>query len=130
MEANELRLKNWAIHPASGTEIQLTETDIIQIMERIQDGLNQNYEPIPLTTEWLERAGFVNRYSKDSWNICYEFILSDRSGILQVKSGFLDENKVEDFHIAQNDSFIANAKYVHQLQNLVKCLTGVELEFK
>lgn len=123
IQANELRIGN-LVYKVGDTSGDIYVADHITIL------MAHNYIPIPLRPEWLERAGFVNRYSKDSWNICYEFILSDRSGILQVKSGFLDENKVEDFHIAQNDSFIANAKYVHQLQNLVFALTGKEIEFK
>ena len=133
MEANELRLKNWAIHPASGTEIQLTETDIIQIMERIQDGLNQNYEPIPLTTEWLERAGFVKEFDD-----VYSIGLPTGDGVdlllewgdCCLRRNHVGKEKKEGDKNPYDYAYIKSPKYVHQLQQLYFSLSGKELEFK
>ena len=136
IQANELRLKNWAIHPASGTEIQLTEIDIIQIMERSQDGLNQNYEPIELTPEWLTRAGFVEKnngwYEKEFTTDCIPTEVECFSINIQSKRAFIKLIGYIDapFDYHSVTYFARLISSVHLLQNAFYSVTGTELEFK
>lgn len=125
IQANELRLNNWAIHPASCTEIQLTEIDIIQIMERSQDGLNQNYEPIPLTPEWLTRAGIkTDEFGFKLFPVIDRLSLHGRWVTKNILGDKLDTP------FLRMDCTNTDIYFVHQMQNYFFATTGTELEFK
>ena len=69
-----------------------------------------NYQPIPLTEEWLLKFGFQDRFLLcDNHKIDYE--ITERSEIIF----WLNENGI-------------NLEFVHQLQNLYFALTGEELK--
>lgn len=82
-----------------------------------------NISGIPLTEEWLLKAGFKNEYA-------------------QVYSGWIGDDiwgrmdfKVNIFCIISSgreaeESYLNHIKYVHQLQNLFHAISGEELEFK
>jgi hypothetical protein len=113
IEPNELRIGNWFyIHcyELDPWEYGLTETEIE--LHHFCGFENYQFEPIPLTPEILERAGF-----------------GCRAGNVYYKEGVVDSL------IYQYDGFIVwevnnmVIKYLHWLQNLYFCLTtGKELE--
>lgn len=75
-----------------------------------------NYNPIPLTEEWLLKFGFQN--PAHSW-ICDKFHLTEW------------DNYPLNWCVAFNKNgaiIIDKLKHVHQLQNLFFCLTGEELK--
>lgn len=78
--------------------------------------------PIPLTEEWILRAGFKKEdYSE-------EFSFPGMNGVYLGHNDFNEKSPV----IGDYDACVSFKipKYVHQLQNLYFCLTGEELVFK
>lgn len=81
-------------------------------------------KPIPLTPEWLERAGFekkVDGFISTKWHIGINPVTQDYLFDVTWLSNF-------DRPFYRNGHF--KIDYVHQLQNLYFALTGTELEFK
>lgn len=73
--------------------------------------------PIPLSEEWLLRAGFVE---KKHFFYKPDFVL----GYLTT-----DDNLQLEHRVAGTESWkLLDIKHVHQLQNLYWCLVGKELE--
>lgn len=129
MKSSDLRIGNYVHHNINnskkhfiGNELivcEITENSITTFYNNI-DGHKQivrgksNYEPIPLTEEWLLRMGF----EKDIDDLVLElkhilFISYNDDEFVHVKNMALDT--------------ITSCQYVHQLQNLFWCLTGKEL---
>ena len=81
----------------------------------------EDYEPIPLTEEWLERFGFSVRKSlgfeaydlDDTYTIYYNTTATPYG-----------------FELSFGVDFEIEIKHVHQLQNLYFALTGEELTIK
>lgn len=81
-------------------------------------------EPIPLTSEWLEKAGFKEEWKNSG------FLVNRTSGwpisIRPItKKRFLSDEPVEQPTWRMLDHVYVF--YVHQLQNLYYALTGTEL---
>lgn len=119
MQTNELRIGNliyWdipekkeVVHEVVGIRNQTPQTTPISLGESIND-----YQPIPLTEEWLLRFGFSKEHSSVREN---EYWSNGATlGLIKI-SGFY-------YH-----DFIAVTS-VHQLQNLYFALTGEELTIK
>lgn len=81
-----------------------------------------DFEPIPLTEEWLLKFGFeINRQTKEENNIwrCYS------------EEGFFEVEQIgSSFFLDDNDCYGTKINHVHQLQNLYFALTGEELTLK
>lgn len=109
MKANELRIGNWLRDNQGDFKVKALE-----------EGVEFTDIAIPLTTEWLERAGFIKEmYDEEVWYELFYgpwiFLQGDKNGFTEVTiEGFEDSLRV---------------KYVHQLQNLYFALTGEELIF-
>ena len=108
MKANELRIGNWYRWYAERRyyEYQVEETDFCY-------GNMVNFEPIPLTEEWLVRLGFKK--------------LTQGGSIYKVKDFHVQDFSQLGIYECNNHIEI---KYVHQLQNLYFALTGQELELE
>lgn len=119
MKNNELRIGNWVFWDEPNTgEIEISRIDsqdfkLIEIHE-------SDYNPIPITPEILEKAGF-DIYDKNG----IKYILLEKSLLsFIVISGYLilsywDGKKFVDMQ--------TRVQFVHQLQNLYFALTGEEL---
>ncbi len=109
MKASELRLGN--LVSISGIDVIVT----ISVLSQHED-----FEPIPLTEEWLLKFDITQKEFD-----CY--VLSDNYwGILIV----FDEEK-DLWNVNVRDEYsISEIKHVHQLQNLYFALTGEELTIK
>lgn len=116
MEAKELRIGNLLIN-GIGEVFEVNGYAIFQIGLGIS--AIGGFKPIPLTPEWLERAGFVDDILDKHESICIEISLSD-------KSAFIGSS----YAVNHGYGAISECQYVHQLQNLYWCLCGKELEFK
>jgi len=90
--------------------------DIVRIEEN--DFNTLNYEPIPLTEEWLLKFGF--KHIKDNW---YNLFANQNTFNVYV----FDEM---GFRVKIVSQSICVLQYVHQLQNLYFALTNEELTFK
>tara|TARA_R110000803_G_scaffold102638_12_gene170772 strand:- start:5418 stop:5762 length:345 start_codon:yes stop_codon:yes gene_type:complete len=112
MKANELRLGNWVKREYQPEGFQIDHNSFM----RIEAG-NVEYEPIPLTEQWLKDFGFI-KINPTRW------MLSPRKGDTTILCKLN-----EWFYMEFNEGvYIGGAlKYVHQLQNLYFALTGKEL---
>lgn len=95
--------------------------------------LVEKCNPVPLTSEWLERFGFEKHEDLppsykipniDGWPIFVEGVLIDYvDGKIQSQAMCFSVQVQMEYEIAK-------VQYVHQLQNLYFALTGQELELK
>jgi hypothetical protein len=115
MNANELRIGNY-LQRMDGSWLQVTAEDILSISKwKASDALLP--KPIPLTEEWLLKFGFVQR--KEDWAKAF-FNLNNEEIILK-------EGESPKW-IRDNEGYVLEIPYVHQLQNLYFALTGQELQ--
>jgi hypothetical protein len=127
MKTNELRIGNRIKYCDDGKECIITgipgaNLDVQGLEVLFDDGeetwieLDQ-FEPIPLTEEWLERMGFT--YEDEE--------------IYYIR---LDENNVLAYDLTDKDFAVTGLwaehkiNHVHELQNLYFALTGEELKIK
>jgi hypothetical protein len=101
MKANELRIGNFV---KDGIDIVNVTSHMISLV----DSQRVEFDPIPLTEEWLLRFGIKLREKEmlGIWN---------NGDAIYFSYGFEKDLKIQ---------------YVHQLQNLYSALTGEELELK
>lgn len=80
----------------------------------------EELEPIPLTPEILEAAGFERGcpYSKNGWTAPEQAFF------------FEDDNNFDPREMSSGRVFSVEIKHLHQLQNLYFALTGTELTIK
>lgn len=114
IDNRELRIGNW---------VELKNSGSIKLdADNIGDVLNNPaiFDPIPLTPEILERAGF-EKGGEDYFNreVVGNISLFYSEGAISIS---LSDNDFES--ITQK----LNIKYVHQLQNLFYFLCGEELK--
>jgi hypothetical protein len=116
IKASELRISNWVQYTDkaySGYHKIIDGADIDEISD------SQSFEPIPLTPEILEKAGFARRW-EGSWQ--KNSVEIEQSEEQKILGGFILLNGEERSHWP-NVYF-----HLHQLQNLYSALTGAELE--
>ena len=127
IQANELRIGNLvekSIKSGQGRTLicKIGCEDIVRVFENIG---SFNYNPIPLTEEWLKKLGFVydDMSDTDDDNTWYHLDIgtvkfhSDKSCNFESVYCGVNMTKLE-------------FKNVHKFQNFVFDLTGKELEFK
>lgn len=87
-----------------------------------ESGMFHNLQPIPLTTEILEKCGFdwQERVNEDRDDI--EWLCIPKMDYVTYKDG--------KFYIGYGFGTLDHIKFLHQLQNLFFALTGEELEIK
>lgn len=125
MEAKELRIGNYYIDIDNGiTEMSGHELYQMAVGENLGVISVNEYNPIPLTGDWLIKLGFklleyrVNEiYSHPTFNMHFYIYKNGRIRLSMVK-GVFDEKVMK------------RLKHVHQLQNLYHALTGEELTIK
>jgi hypothetical protein len=113
MKATELRIGNWVQFKYTETPVRITLGDFVR---EYKDEHLDDYEPIPLTEEWLVKFGF----EKDDgiWEhkeLMWSCEISGDDDSFNFKRLGLDIPCIGIF-------------YVHQLQNLYFALTGQELQ--
>jgi len=116
MKASDLRIGNFVKHK-QGQEIieKVDESWLVSEMTRL---IEQTYEPIPITEEWLLKFGFKAIVGKKLW-----FTIPMTKGIqLDYDNG--------TFHLSGHGihiTFIASIQHVHTLQNFYFENTAKEL---
>ena len=125
MKANELRIGNYIklmFNYEDYELLQVTSDELVDVDKKRAD-----YEPIPLTEEWLYKFGFKDIEKSDNDYITYTDSNHDYYLQLDVrrrdgKYTILD-NSFDDLR----DFSMVDISYVHQLQNIYFVLTGEEL---
>lgn len=117
MEAKELRIGNWVQFRHTETPVLITLADFVR--EYKEEHL-EDYEPIPLTKEWLDKFNMFNgkEYAYGNYPLRMgNYAISDVSDIF---------DKGWSIGIEGSDGwmFLVCVKYVHQLQNVIFALTG------
>ena len=121
MEANELRIGNYAKHYENGIVLTVGRTVAFKTPTNTIRVDVDDLEPIKLTEEWLLKFGFEKIYSTKVRSV-FDFSEDLRFGYLDF-FGFSNTSSGVTF-IGKKFEHI---KYVHQLQNLYFALTGKEL---
>ena len=127
MKANELRIGNWVNYL---NEHNKTEVRGVTLKDVYSDGdwnpIDQ-YQPIPLTEEWLLKFGFIRQGGRKMW--VKDKLCIDLKELPNIRGQF-----IEGWYIGLKDlgnvlfhSFM-KVEHVHQLQNLHYALTGEELQ--
>ena len=150
METKEIHEGYWYLFDGKPKRIALI--DLAEIYNFTVTGGAANYKPIPLTEEWLIRAGFnnavwkclslpnnddgsINRIKFNSGIVFFEQELTQGFTNKQIFEIMSNANKYYDlddmsFLHKQSTIFISTSiLYVHQLQKLYFTLTGEELIF-
>ena len=123
MKANELRIGNiikWDDESQDFvTVIGIDTKDNSTAIATNQNELAEieEFEPILLTEEWLMNFGFTK--GTDLWGerAEYEYLFSEGKGVT-----------VSDTNEIYMGCFSQTLQYVHQLQNLIFAMSGVELQ--
>lgn len=109
IQANELRIGNWVIHPKEGEwrwEFSNNDWGWYEM---------DKFKPIPITGNRLSKYGLIktnNEFHFDDFYLC--------------NSDGLDWGLFNQY----TPYPLAEIKYIHQLQNIYFALTGKELEIK
>ena len=135
MEAEELRIGNWATVPRKkDKEVYAKPVQLGAIGRNtfgiLEDGkslvaIKDDLSPIPLTEEILLKAGF----EKKGWQQELKMQISKYNILWWCDLGMsiICEGRSDHDDMVTFDS---DCKYVHQLQNLYFALTGEELEIE
>lgn len=131
MKANELRIGNYIQYIPIKNPVKIIATDsrnnsiVHDNSEALIDG---QYEPIPLTDEWLLKFGFAKKPNAGYHNRDLEYY-DHRNMMLFIENDkyYLGYNS-RDYDCERFNS--REIKHVHQLQNLYFALTGDELTIK
>ncbi len=114
MDSSELRIGNYTLDHGHPEQIPYgSDIDSAGLME-----------PIRLSEEWLVKFGFEKFEFEYEEGFETTYVLEKKNGHQFVLN---DDLQPMDGEIAMLDYKL---EYVHQLQNLFYCLTGVELAIK
>ena len=138
MKVNELRINNWYTSVKFGVPVQCELTDLSQLCV-MSDGayndppIDEMFEPIELTEEWLLKFGF--RQEEDHgkkinwWNVPEESNYKAHH-LMEMQNAWTWFIDFDDCDVNNDCHLITGFKYVHELQNLFFTLTGEELKIK
>jgi hypothetical protein len=127
MKANELRIGNLFILP-NGDIGKISYHEIRLMVVAIE---KPDYQPIPLTEEWLLKFGFV----QSSNNLGNTFHILKKDGVIVMLTieHWTNTDINSKYHNHWHCEYLLNGhklQYLHQLQNIYFALTGEELTIK
>jgi hypothetical protein len=127
MKANELRIGNLFILP-NGDIGKISYHEIRLMVVAIE---KPDYQPIPLTEEWLLKFGFV----QSSNNLGNTFHILKKDGVIVMFTieHWTNTDINSKYHNHWHCEYLLNGhklQYLHQLQNIYFALTGEELTIK
>jgi hypothetical protein len=127
MKTSELRIGNYIklmLNAEDFAIVQVTLNDLESV-----DNKKGVYEPLPLKEDWLLKHGFFVE------NFDYAIPISECKVVWLTLIPQDDECSAYSVCVTQTDedeedqnAFLSDISYVHQLQNLYFALTGKELE--
>jgi hypothetical protein len=103
---------------------EVTEIDALDLQN-----IDKDYSPIPITQDWLIKAGFVeNKYE-------YSIPISDCGLVTLTLIPHDEQHSAFSVCVSQSDEhdvenvFLNEISFWHELQNLYKSISGKELNF-
>ncbi len=125
MKASDLRvgsILNVSLKSGQGRTLEsaIRIHDLVNIYE---NSGSFNYEPIPLTEEWLLKFGFTNDY-ESMFRKCFVLTTQEMAFVYNLSK---QEKELSTFEIKGLNINLERVNHVHQLQNLYFALTGEEL---
>ena len=144
IKANELRVGNWLFGMFNTNDgfvmqpLEISPDVISEIYEGVSD-----YDPIPITEEWLLRFGFEKKIQW--WRVKNDgkFDVIENQGFELNKCIKNDDGRYHDVYFSYDSvskklncyssdggddtTVFADIKYVHQLQNLYFAITEKEI---
>ena len=124
MEAKDLMIDDWAACEGKNGKVkELREHKLsLKTENSVMIVYYNNVEPIPITSEILEKNGFVtDRYG--------EIELNDELGTSETNIVLEPTYSEEYYWWRINNNLIVKIKYVHELQHILK-LVGIKKEIK
>jgi len=138
MKANELRIGNWIMldnDDVWNEKYNLTYQKIaIDDLKEMKSSVSV-FSPIPLTTEILEKAGFLKN-GFNNYTLKLPNTLQKTESYLVFSGDYLylrhynGENRMDDSVVTIWNKDLMKEFYLHSLQNVYFSLTSEELEFK
>ena len=114
MEAKDLRIGNWFLGDCTeGKFHQITANEILDFYD---DPLDDYYQPIPLTEEWLLKFG-AKKFNNA--------LLIDRFRLIPRL-----EYSFYQVVCKETNSYFSKVEFVHEWQNLYFAMNGKELTLK
>ena len=133
MTTRDVRVGNLVIHPIFNDETTIRAIAFNGFYIGTKDGVplhTSEFQPIPLTEEWLRRLGFIQQGKRAMWvkdKICITFTeypdLHGKSTGPKYYLGLKDLGNV----IFRS---VMSVEHVHQLQNIYYFITNTELDYE
>ena len=121
LQNNELRIGNYIKFHNTITKVEgFSIWDNLIQSDNFAERELKDFEPIPLTEEWLLKFG-IDFTSEKEW---YQLTFTIKGLLFETASS------MEGFTYNLCFDNMINIKYVHQLQNIYFCLCGEELTIK
>lgn len=118
MKASELRIGNWISN--NGKPFQVYAETFCDI-----ESTHLNPDPIPLTEEWLLKAGFTETRTKGYSQNHFE------NSYFMIERAFIGDRWNFRKRISESESIsIRYITHLHELQNLIFVMSGEELTIK
>jgi len=116
LEAKDLRIGNYIMQDEEVKYVQSLSRSIND-WDRTNGFRTQDFQPIPLTEEWLLNFGFEYHHDTPHPNKVFRKLHTE---------GFIDLEQIKHYYYGGSFTSV-ECRYVHQLQNLYFALTGKEL---
>lgn len=124
IQANELRIGNAIYEDTVDLETgnQIMQLVTVEARTIVQCSMRvSGFHPIPLTPEILEKCGAIKAQTRDDfYRVGGLIVIFDRDGDASILKSLRHGDT----------AYLTTLKHLHQLQNLVHALTGIELEFE
>jgi len=142
MQAKEFRIGNYILFNnfIQRERLVIVDGKFLLPFNKTNSEINNYYQPIPLTEEWLLKFGFENwgygsLYSNENEKYTRYVLHNILDGTSNFEIHFIESNYGNILHTeyvisCDEDDRInwgVELKYIHQLQNLYFALTGEEL---
>lgn len=143
MEAHNIRIGNTLLRHGKPIRVSLTVIETIALKESSHHfSYFREYNPMPITDDWMLSVGFVKNTERSSGNItCFE--LPGKMGLFYVAKKPMTVQPIDGYYLAFPD-FLGEDKYggfyspnlhnpmkfVHEMENMILWITGKELEVK
>jgi hypothetical protein len=135
MEAKDLRIGNLINYHMVDELDERTEWDELNTVDiddltwLLNHSEDQNFKPIPLTPEWLEKLGFIPK-STGWFEKKIVTIMTDSVSIININVRSGSCSLMDDDDDTGSPAYLRPTRFVHDLMNLYFALTGKELIIK